>query len=83
MSSIDRRIISLTDALRRRQIERATPVDGLSQSLFDFQRELAALGKQGKAILLEELNRPSEDDTTGLNIEMEDVEEWIKASIVG
>lgn len=76
---IDNRITALADALRRRQMEQALPVDPLSASLFSLERELAALDEQDKIELLEALNSPSEDGAACLDFDMEDLERWIKA----
>ncbi len=73
---INARLAALADAIRRREMERALPVDELSRSLMGFADELAALDEGGKAALLEELNRPSEDGS-GLGLTLEDVERMI------
>lgn len=69
MSSIDSRIAALSLAMERRRMEQTIKVDRLSQSLFDFKKELAELDELGKADLLAELN------TGGLS--MEDLERFI------
>lgn len=71
MSSIETRIAALALALERRRMEQAIPVDRLSQSLFDFKKELAGLDELGKSDLLAELN------TGGLDLSMEDLERFI------
>jgi len=76
-SRIDARLEALAEAIRRRQMERALPVDELSQSLMGYANELSALDEQGKAALLEELNRPSEDGP-GLNLTPEDLARMIE-----
>lgn len=68
---IDTRIAAIAATLQRRQMEQAAPVDGLSRSLFAFEKEMAALDEQGKAELLESLNR------NGLNLTMEDVNQMV------
>lgn len=73
---IDARLEALVEAVRRRQAERALPVDGLSSSLMDFADELAALDEEGKASLLEQLNRPDEDGP-GLGLTLEGMERMI------
>lgn len=77
MPSIEGRLTALSAALQRRQMEQDTPVDGLSRSLFDLQRELAALNEIGKSELLAELNQGSDDGTMGLNLTMQDIEYFI------
>jgi len=42
-------------------MEQAQPVDELSRSLAEFEIWLSGLDEQGRAELLEELNRPGED----------------------
>lgn len=56
MISVDARIAALAEAIERRKMEQEAPVDDLSQSLFEFGQELAALNEQGKAELLQSLN---------------------------
>ena len=78
--SVENRITALADALRRRQMEQAAPVDPLSASLFELGRELATLDERGKAALLEVSNNPGDGETGGLGLTMEDLEKWIRAS---
>ena len=52
-------------------------MDDLSRSLYDMGRELAALDEQGKTELLEAMNMPSEDGTMGLNLNVDDLEQFI------
>lgn len=78
---IDARLEALVEAVRRRRAERALPVDPLSEALTDFQAELASLDAQGKAALLEELNRPSEDGSAGLDLTPEALEQLITSQI--
>ncbi len=80
-SCINARLAALAEAIRQRQMERAAPVDGLSRSLMDFADELAALGEEGKAALLEELNRPSEDGSAGLDLTPEALEQLITSQV--
>lgn len=77
MSSIDTRITALTVALQRRKMEQVAPIDPLSASLFELERELAALDERGKVALLEALNNPDDDETDSLNLSMEDIEQMI------
>ncbi len=74
---IDARLAALAEAVRRRQMEQALPVDGLSRSLMNFADGLAALDEQGKAALLEQLNSPSEGGP-GLGLTLEDVDRMIE-----
>lgn len=78
MPSIESRIIALANAIRRRQMEQETPIDPLSASLFAWERELTGLDEQGKVELLEKLNRPEEDGTMGLALDMEALELMIE-----
>lgn len=71
MSSVYTRIAAIALALERRKMEQSQPTDELSESLFDFGKELAGLDEQGKSELLETLN------TDGLSISMEDLERFI------
>lgn len=71
MPSIEQRIIDLSKALERRRTAQEAPVDPLSLSLNEFQSWLASLDERGRAELLEELNRPGEDGTAGLDLDME------------
>lgn len=73
MSSIDSRISALALALERRRMQQAQPVDKLSESLFEFGKELAGLDEHGKSGLLVELN------TDGLSMSMDELERFIAA----
>lgn len=77
MASIESRLAALTDALERRKLEQGAPIDGLSRSLFNLERELAALDEQGKRELLEEMNCTDEYGG-GLGLTPEDIDRWIK-----
>lgn len=77
MPSIEGRITALADALQRRQMEQAAPVDGLSRSLFDLQREFAALDSEGKAQLLETLNHSADSETDSLHLTMKKLEQFL------
>ncbi len=78
---VNARLAALAEAVRRRQMERALPVDGLSRSLMNFADELAALDNQGKVALLEQLNRPDEDGP-GLGLTPEDLARMIECENV-
>lgn len=71
MSSIDTRLAALSLALERRRMQQAQPVDELSESLFEFGKELAGLDELGKSDLLTELN------AGGLDLSMKDLERFI------
>lgn len=75
---INTRIAAMSAALQRRQMEQAMPVDGLSRSLFAFEKEMAALDEQGKEKLLAALNNPDDGETDCLNLTLEDIECWIE-----
>lgn len=69
MDGIKKRLAALAAALRDRA-RRETPyedLDPISQSLADVANELKALDEQGKAALLEEMNRDGANmDAAGL-----------------
>lgn len=71
MSSIDTRIAALALALDHRRMRQAQPVDKLSESLFEFGKELAGLDELGKSDLMTEMN------TGGLDLSMKDLERFI------
>lgn len=75
--SVESRITALADALRRRAEMQSEPIDPLSASMFEMERELAGLDEQGKAELLKVLNQSGEDGTAGLNLALEDLDRWI------
>ncbi|MEY8262511.1 hypothetical protein AALA80_19625 [Oscillospiraceae bacterium 50-60] len=77
MSSIEARISAIAAAVERRKMEQEWPEDGLSRSLREFGAELAELDTQGKAALLEALNTPGEDGTSGLDLDMEAIDRMI------
>lgn len=77
MPSIDARLTALAEILRRRAEMQAEPVDELSQSLLDFQEELAALDEADKFALLETLNHPTDGESDGLALTMQDFERMI------
>jgi len=61
LPTVDARLATLAEAIRRRKLERAQPVDELSRSLAEYESWLSGLDGQGMVDLLEELNRPGED----------------------
>lgn len=77
MPSIESRLTALADALQRRRMIQEMPVDALSRSLFDLQREFATLDDEGKAALLEALNHPTDGESDSLNLTMQDIEQFI------
>lgn len=77
MEKQGRRMTALADALQRREMEQAVPVDGLSRSLFDLQRELAALDDDSKAQPLETMNHPADSETDSLHLTMQKIEYFI------
>ena len=71
---IDARIAALAEAIKRRKMEQETPMDGLSRSLFEFRRELAALDA-----LLYELNHGDPlEGAMSLDLSMEDLERMVE-----
>lgn len=58
-------------------MERAAPIDALSASLFAMRGELAALDDEGKAALLRSINNPADDESDGLNLTAQDIEDFI------
>lgn len=75
MASIEARISALAAEIRRRQFANEGPVDALSMSLDELEREFLGLDDLGKAVFLAELNKEDEDGTGGL--ELEGLERWI------
>lgn len=75
--SIESRITALAEALQRRQMEQAAPVDGLSRSLFNLQQEFSTLDDEGKAALLEALNNPDDGEGGSLKLTMQDIEQFL------
>jgi len=76
---IDARIAALAEAIKRRKMEPETPMDGLSRSLFEFRRELAALDALGKSALLYELNHGDPlEGAMSLDLSMEDLERMVE-----
>ena len=76
---IDARIAALAEAIKRRKMEQEAPMDGLSRSLFEFRRELAALDALGKSALLYELNHGDPlEGAMRLDLSMEDLERMVE-----
>lgn len=75
MASIEARIAALAEIVRRRQFIDEGPIDGLSQSLENFEQELLSLDDLGKAAFLAALNQCGEDGSIGLTPEIMD--KWI------
>lgn len=71
MNDIKTRLAALEKALLLRKMEQEAPVDGLSGSLLEMCRELAGLDEQGKAELLQSLNKD------GLNLSQDAFEQFV------
>lgn len=79
MNKIDDLLERLECVKLAREMERETPVDDLSRSLFDLRRELAELDTLGKSTLLYELNHGDPlEGTMSLNLSMENLERMIE-----
>lgn len=76
MPSISTRMTALTDAIQRRQMEQAAPVDALSASMYAMRGELDALDIEGRAQLLAEMNA-TDGEADSLNLTMQDIENFI------
>ena len=79
MASIEARISALAAEIRRRQFANEGPVDALSMSLDELEREFLGLDDLGKAVFLAELNKEDGNDAGGLGLEPKDLEKWINA----
>lgn len=77
MASIEARISALAAEIRRRQFANEGPVDALSMSLDELERDFLGLDDLGKTVFLAELNKEDEDGTGGLGLELEGLEHWI------
>ena len=77
MASIEVRLAALAETVRRRQFANEGPVDALSMSLDELEREFLGLDDLGKAVFLAELNQEDEDGTEGVGLTLEDLERWI------
>lgn len=75
--SVEARLSALAEIVRRRQATNEGPLDGLSQSLENFEQEILSLDDLGKAVFLAELNKGDEDGGGGLGLEPKDLERWI------
>lgn len=76
-TGIEARITALAAEIRRRQFADEGPIDGLSQSLENFERELLSLDDVGKGVFLAELNQEREDGSGVIGLTMGDLERWI------
>lgn len=83
MSSLNARLTALSDALQRRALEQSAPVDSLSQSLFELQREFSELDDAGKAQLLEAFNSPSDGESDSLRLSAGDLDRFIETIVKG
>lgn len=72
MNSIDSRIEALFKTIERNKMEQEAPIDELSKSLYELERELTGLDHLGKVALLEELNGD------GLWLDMPELERMIR-----
>lgn len=80
MAGIEQRISALAAAVRRREFDRAGPVDGLSASMFELEDELLSLDIPGKALLLAELNKEIPDDESGaVGLTPQGLDAWIES----
>lgn len=75
--SVEARIAALAEIVRRRQFADEGPVDGLSQSLENFEQKILSLDDLGKAAFLAELNQEREDGSGVIGLTMEGLERWI------
>lgn len=71
MNDIKTRLAALEEALELRRLAQTEPVDDLSQSLFEMGKWLAGLDEQGKAELLQSLNKD------GLNLSQDAFEQFV------
>lgn len=76
-TSVEARIAALAAEVRRRQFIDEGPIDGLSQSLENFEQELLSLDDLGKAAFLAELNQEREDGSEVICLSMEGLDKWI------
>lgn len=77
MASIEARIAVLAAEVRRRQFADEGPIDGLSQSLENFEEELLSLDDLGKVAFLAELNQEREDGSGVIGLMPEALDKWI------
>lgn len=77
MASIEARLAALAEIVRRRQLSDEGPIDGLSQSLENFEQEILSLDDLGKAVFLAELNQEREDGSGVIGLTPEGLDKWI------
>ena len=77
MASIEARIAALAEIVRRRQFIDEGPIDGLSQSLENFEQEILSLDDLGKTAFLAELNQEREDGSGVIGLTPEALDKWI------
>lgn len=75
--NIEARLAALAAEVRRRQFVDEGPIDGLSQSLENFEQELLSLDDLGKAAFLAELNQERQDGSGVIGLTLEGLERWI------
>lgn len=76
-TSVEARIAALAAEVRRRQFIDEGPIDGLSQSLENFEQELLSLDDLGKTAFLAELNQEREDGSGVIGLTPEALDKWI------
>lgn len=74
-TSVEARLAALAAKVQRRQFVDEGPIDGLSQSLENFEQEILSLDDVGKAAFLASLNQCGENGSIGLTPEA--LEKWI------
>lgn len=75
--NVEARLAALAAEVRRRQFADEGPIDGLSQSLEDFEKELLSLDDLGKATFLAELNQERQDGSGVIGLTPEALDKWI------
>ena len=76
-TSVEARIAALAAEVRRRQFIDEGPIDGLSQSLENFEQEILSLDDLGKTAFLAELNQEREDGSGVIGLTPEALDKWI------
>lgn len=76
-TSVEARIAALAEIVRRRQFADEGPIDGLSQSMENFEEELLSLDDVGKSVFLAELNQEREDGCGVIGLTPEALDKWI------
>lgn len=76
-TSVEARIAALAAEVRRRQFIDEGPIDGLSQSLENFEQELLSLDDLGKTAFLAGLNQEREDGSGVIGLTLEGLDKWI------